>query len=235
MSEQSGLQRFADKVGKPLLVVLGMPAAVFTAWSYLVQPVIDGVGGITMGIVELSAAVEELAESQRRQVDDLAKITAAVGSVSEMVSSLATRVSDLEERRAEIRDAPLRFAKAGHSISDGNPGGLVAMTWFFYKIEECGAPRVSAFFISSAGVTYRFAEVSIVDAFGRGVYMPVAPTVLQGLSYTARIPSDQGLRNVGGPQAARGYVVLDYSDACPGTLPVVSPEVPFVITPRAER
>lgn len=177
---------------------VGRFAAIIALLAPLAPTLFDAVAE-QLGLPEMRAELE----AQRAQVEALTTVLERRAAV---------------DARKYITEPPLVFT-SGASVSDCWPGGRCQMTWRFDKRHECGAPKVNVYVRNGGDLIHRFTDISIADSRGSGID---APTGIQALSYTARLPADVTLGE------AAAFVVLDYP-GCPATRPVYSSEVPFEI------
>lgn len=212
-TKKTTIRAMAD-FGKVLAAIITSTAVVGTAVIWFTLP----------RITEWMATVATQAVDQYvSQTEDNATTLA---DVTRQVSVLVDRVDRLQADPSAIRSPVLEFEDFGNTVTNGEAGERVSITWRFRKLHQCGAPLVNVFFRNGGDVTHRFENVSIVNDNGEGVDSPVNPAIVQTLTYSAVIPDDQEVE----PGRAYAWVTLRYA-ACPLAPPSISPEVPFRILP----
>ena len=193
------------------------------------------VWGLTFGPVRdawviITTAIETAQDLQKGQIEmnalQQATVTQLAGVVEQQTDLLA-RVEVLESGRRQDRSPAIQFMRNGSAITDAAPGGTVRITWAFLKLRDCGRPTIDLLFKNGGGRFHRFRDVSVLDDEGRGVAVDPDPTNPQTISYTARIPADDGVE----PGIGFGFVRVSYPEACPDVASVKSPEVFFTILP----
>jgi hypothetical protein len=171
------------------------------------------------------------AEDLAQQANE--NVRAELRQTSEHLARLDNVVERLEETTARLAEASnfntapsWRFDPVETTISDGEIGGEVTVTATGYKLRDCGRPVVDLYFVNGRGVFHRFTDTSLLTPDGRGIAAPVDPTRPFTISYTAVIPSDDGV-TLG---RALGYISVTYPDACPAVNPAVAGPLQFRIT-----
>lgn len=216
---------------KLLAALMTIVTIVGTAWGVVWGPIggwIDAreldAANTAANTAAITALVEQQGEQQQEQQTAFAELLSAVSSNTEVQASLVRRVEDLENTKSQRVDPVIRFARFGHSIEDGRVGGQVEITWSYFKLADCRAPVVDLWMRNGGGRLHRFQDISVVGTSGRGVNSDVLPNENQNITYTARIPSNEGVEAGQG----FGWVEISYPD-CPRVKPVKSPEVAFNI------
>lgn len=192
-------------------------AALLIIWGGLVWLVEPRFYEWAQSIVD--ASTETLASDLERSTEHLDRLDMVVERLEENVSRLS-------ETAAQSTAASWRFDPVETAISDGPIGGFVTIRAAGFKLRDCGVPTVDLYFVNGGGVYHRFVEASVLSSGGRGIALPVMPTRLQSLTYTARIPTDDGVS----PGRALGYISITYPDACPAVEPAVAGPLQFRIT-----
>lgn len=201
------------RLGQWAGAILAIAALLGGSWQLLAQPRLDAY---------FSRSFEA---ASRAQAGALADQLAGLQDLTAQIAELTERLDQFEDGRLGVREQAIRFAVSGHSITSGQIGGIVHMSWRFYKDHECGAPIVDAFFLNGVDSIHRFRDVSLLTENGRGINMPADSRLLQTIAYTARVPAGEGVT----PGAGVGWVHLEYPD-CPFSPPVNGPRVTFQIT-----
>ena len=212
---------------KSLLVQLGQWAAALLSiaallgggWQFFAQPRLDQYFATSFAVA-IGGEFERL-EEIGEQLDGL---PVHVDRLERQIETLTIRLDRFEQGHVGTREAPLRFAASGHEITDGAIGGTVKLTWKVLKLHDCGAPRIDAFFQNGVDTVHRFRDISILSADGLGINLRVEPSLVQSISYTARIPAGDSVT----PGPGFGWVDLEYPD-CPFAPHVTSPHVTFQI------
>lgn len=219
------------------------------AYAAALIPMITLVGYLVNGAVQLKLmqdnvqslvdfqAVQQIAnESRRKEMarlrDDMQQLQSrfqtTVSTLAEVVNTQSKNVevlNDLQKSENRNPSPAIRFPRTGHRITDASVGGFSTMKFSFYKIRDCGAPKLDLYFINGAGVRHRFRKPSIVGSDGRGVNSEVDPLAVQEITYVSQIPADDGVT----PGRASGWVEVSYPDKCPAVAPVASPVLTFNI------
>jgi len=196
--------------------VTALSAALAVVWAalwYLVSPRV-----VEWGEDIVARATADLISDHERTAQNLERLDRVVAKLEENVTILGDAVSGSSM-------PSWRFSMPDTSISDGTIGDRVTITAAGYKLRECGVPRVDLYFINGGGIYHRFTEASLLSADNRGVAFPVAPSRIQTVSYTAKIPGDDNVR----PGRARGFIAITYPDTCPAVEEVVSGPLQFRI------
>jgi hypothetical protein len=202
------------------VVTLGAAGALLLSVLYIV---LDNVAvrariGQALGLPEMRLQLDTIS-------DQLNQLSHNSASAREERLRILERIHALEGDDALDKSPALRFVDQGSSITDGQIGGLVKITWSFIKLRDCGAPKPEDWFFDAEGAQFRFEDVSIVDNFGRGMQMEPDPSRTVQITYTARIPAGRGVV----PGQAHGWVVVSNYENCPGLAPVRSPTESFRI------
>jgi hypothetical protein len=152
---------------------------------------------------------------------------------AEHLQRLDDVVVRLEETTARLAETQLgntapswRFDPVETTISDGEIGGEVQIRATGYKLRDCGVPVVDLYFVNGGGVYHRFTETSLLTPDGRGIAAPVNPNRPFTITYTATIPTDDGVTT----GRALGYISVSYPDVCPAVDPAVAGPLQFRIT-----
>lgn len=164
--------------------------------------------------------------SDMKQLQGRFQIT--IDTLSEVINTQSKNVEVLAELQAtEDRDPSpaIKFPRTGHKIADGRVGDFVQMTFTYFKMRECGAPKLDLYFINGSGIRHRFARPSILDADGRGVNSEVNLVTPQTISYVSQIPANDGVTS----GDASGWVEVSYPELCPAVKTAASPVLSFTI------
>lgn len=198
----------------------------------------DAVQPLKERVEQNTAAIEADRKSREEAAVMSANLRSAIASIAETQATMAetldgavTRLSELDQARRVSAEPVMRFSanRFDHSIEDGAPDDIVEVTWTYYKMrDDCGRPAPELFFRNGGNRIHRFREASAIDANGRGVGFAAAPGERQTITYTVRIPGDEGVQ----PGNGYGWNQVSYPD-CPNVKPVRSPEVFFKILPRS--
>jgi hypothetical protein len=194
-------------------------AALGLIWGFTFGPI----GELYQRFNETVEAADKLQQEQSTLQSQQQNILQKMTNIVEGQTQLLTRVENLEQKRNDDARPAIRFDRSGHVISDTAIGGVAVFTWRFYKLRDCGRPVVDLAFRNGDGRIHRFDGISVIDAAGRGITFETAPNRVQEISYTARVPSDEGVH----AGRAYGWVTISYPDACPRVDAVTSPEVSF--------
>ena len=236
-----GLRRLEENkdmsMGKPdswtfRITELGKIAGAFTT----IVAALTLVWGFTLGPLgdlydRFNETVEAADRLQQEQTTMQSQQQAILGTLADIVAdqtTLLSRVERLESKRKADGRPAIRFDRRGHEITDVAIGGVATFTWRFYKLRECGRPTVDLAFRNGGGKIHRFENLSVLDKNGRGLIYETAPNRAQEISYTASVPTDEGVT----AGRSYGWVTVGYPDGCPEVLPVTSPEVSFEILPE---
>lgn len=207
-----------------------------TLIDYLVNFVVQQqlMQGNVQSLVDFQAVQQVANDARRKEMANLRndmeqlqnRFQTTVSTLAEVVNTQSKNVDVLSELQAsENRDPSpaIRFPRTGHRITDAKIGGFTTMKFSFYKLRDCGSPKLDLYFINGAGVRHRFRNPSILDSNGRGVNFEVDPLVVQELTYVSQIPSDDGVTT----GRASGWVEVSYPDLCPAVASVASPVLTF--------
>jgi hypothetical protein len=201
--------------------ITAFAAAVAVIWSGTVYVFGPRVTTWAEGMIdEATSDVRAGVERTMQEIDRLESV------VTQFETQFADSVSRIEGVVAGSTAPSWRFSLPDTSISDGAIGGTVRVTAGGFKLRECGIPRVDLYFVNGSGIFHRFETVSLLSEDNRGVAFPVDPDRLQQVSYTARIPDDDGVT----PGRARGFIAVTYPDNCPNVQEVVAGPLQFRIT-----
>jgi predicted DNA-binding protein (UPF0251 family) len=168
---------------------------------------------------------EQMQIKQQQMQNQLQEMLNTISSMLKVQADNVTRIEAFEVAKERDLSPAIKFTARGHSIQDGPAGGTVEITWQYLKLRDCGAPRIDLWLRNGGGRLHRFQNVSVIDGQGRGIASQADRFMSQTISYTARIPGDEGVQ----PGRAAGWVVVQYPDDCPDVEPVTSPEVTFAI------
>jgi predicted house-cleaning noncanonical NTP pyrophosphatase (MazG superfamily) len=211
--------------------ILGLAAMLYAAGAQIwqmqadVQYLVDEMRRQQLQEQKRKDEAEKLQIKQQQMQDELQDILNSISSMIKVQSQNAQRIEAFEKQKAQDISPAIRFTQRGHGIEDGPPGGTVEITWQYVKLRDCGPPRIDLWLRNGGGRIHRFQNISVIDSQGRGIVSATDRFMSQSISYTARIPSDEGIET----GRAAGWVVVRYPD-CPGVEPVTSPEVTFAIT-----
>lgn len=153
----------------------------------------------------------------------------AVSRIESAIQALERSVLSIQQVSAESSSPAWRFDTVETSISDGAVGDLVQIRSAGFKLRECGVPVIDVYFVNGGGVFHRFTDPSILSDIGRGVSLPTDPSRLQIITYTARIPNQDGVS----PGRGLGYISITYPDSCPNVAPSVAGPLQFRILPQS--
>ncbi|GLT07979.1 hypothetical protein ACFQFQ_14535 [Sulfitobacter porphyrae] len=208
--------------GKIAGAISAMIALSIMIWGFTAGPVRDWLTRFEEGFEAQALMQQAQQEMQASQQGILADISAILLAQSRNVK----RIEALESSKVQDASPVIRFTMHGHSIEDGGPGQVVQIKWQFFKMRDCGRPEIDLLFRNGGGRLHRFQNVSVLDTKGIGVASDPDPTMAQTISYTARIPDNEGVH------AGRSFawVRVGYPD-CPTVPAVTSPEVAFRILP----
>lgn len=208
--------------GKVAGAISAIVVCVGLVWGIMVGPIGD-LWNRFDDVVESNERIQlAQADMQKGQQAILESITTLLATQARNVA----RIEALEAAKVQDGSPAIRFTPRGHTIEDGQPGSVVQITWQYFKLRDCGRPDIDLIFRNGGGRLHRFSSVSVLDQEGRGIASEPDPTMVQTISYTARIPGNEGVH----PGRAAGWVRVTYPD-CPGVAPVTSPEVIFSILP----
>ena len=200
-------------------------AALGLIWGFTFGPIGELYQKFNDTVEAADRLQQEQSTLQAQQQDILQRMT----NIVEGQTTLLTRVEQLETKRNDDARPAIRFDRRGHSISDTAIGGVAVFVWRFYKLRDCGRPTVDLAFRNGEGRIHRFDSLSVLDPAGRGITFETAPNRVQEISYTARVPANEGVHT----GRAHGWVTISYPDGCPRVDAVTSPEVSFQILPEA--
>ena len=173
---------------------------------------------------------DDLVERSTQDIRDrLSDTDEAVERIASVIQSLERNVTTLSEVAAQSTVPAWRFDPVETSISDGEIGELVKITSAGFKLRECGVPVIDVYFVNGGGVFHRFQDPSILSEDGRGVSLPTDPSRLQLITYTAKIPNQDGVS----PGRGLGYISITYPDKCPNVAPSVAGPLQFRILPQS--
>jgi hypothetical protein len=207
--------------GKVAGSVSAIIICVATTWAMTIGPAAELWGSFNEGVERN----QQIQTAQLQTQEDLTKVIGSISTILDTQNENILRIENLEKLKAETGEPVLEFAKMGHSITDAGIGGTVVITWELYKLRgDCGAPAVGVWFRNGGNRLHRFQNISTLNADGRGVNLPPDRNRSQTLTYTARIPDDEGVHS----GSAVGWSTVTYPE-CPSVVPVSSPETLFYI------
>ncbi|OAN71541.1 hypothetical protein A8B82_04470 [Sulfitobacter sp. EhC04] len=220
MTEPKTLTEKIIDGGKIAGAISAMMALSIMVWGFTAGPVRDWLAKFEQGFEAQQDMQQLQQEMQHSQQDILADISAILLAQSHNVK----RIEALESAKTQDASPAIRFTMYGHSIEDGRPGQVVEIKWQFVKLRDCGRPEIDLLFRNGGGRLHRFQNVSVLDTEGIGVAADPDPSMAQTISYTARIPDNEGVH------AGRSFawVRVGYPE-CPTVPAVTSPEVAFRI------
>lgn len=183
------------------------------AWMALAS-VIWSVGGAVIWAASYLPPVREYA----------AKVS-GVDLVIPRLDAIDRKIEEMNAERRASGEPCIRFPEGGHSVTDGEIGGLIYMVWGYFKLRSCGLPEVSVRLKNGGGFEH-FITTTITDGRGRGIEVPPDPYQLRVVRYPGRIPSGDGVK----PGRGDVRVCISYPDF-PAVATECSPDVRMEIRP----
>ena len=176
----------------------------------------------------LADSVGVSAEIIQSQQASIAEMGETLVNLTSTTRKLSEEVAQMQDDRIERTTPPVQFSAKGNSVSTGRIGGVVYQSWLIRKERDCGIPRSRAYFVNGGGRTHLFRDKSNADEAGY-----VAPLLVDGdwqrVSFSARIPDNEGVQPTSDADLASAFLVVDWPEKCPNVPPLRSPEVPFRI------
>lgn len=202
--------------------ITAVAAAVAVIWGAVIYVFEPRAVAWTTELVE--SLVLDIRSSTRAAEGSVSRLDASVERLEEVVSGLNTN--------AAIDTSPAwRFSVPDTTITDGRVGDFVTIRTVGWKLRECGVPRYDVYFVNGEGIFHRFQQVSALDPLNRGVPLDVNLIRPQEVSFRARIPGDEGIKD----GRANGYVSISYPELCPRVEPATIGPLQFRIAPNLER